>query len=167
MIVTCYCGKEFRTYPSKVAIGRGKYCSTRCSLVKTNEALSKNDASRWEKGRATWNRKPFIFTRSRKGGKMYKLLYLPDHPNASKKGYIREHRFVMEQKIGRTLLANEVVHHLDRNTLNNDVHNLELLTAKEHSRLHVGDTVHKRWSKISPPHHGNNPSPDVSTTSGI
>jgi HNH endonuclease len=59
-----------------------------------------------------------------------------DHPYASKSGYIREHRLIMENKIGRYLLPGEEVHHIDGNTLNNDINNLQLLSKSEHARLH-------------------------------
>lgn len=41
-----------------------------------------------------------------------------------------EHRLVMERTIGRRLLAAEVVHHIDRDGLNNDPTNLELIASK-------------------------------------
>lgn len=46
------------------------------------------------------------------------------------------HRQVMEQKIGRPLTAQDIVHHIDENKLNNDPENLELLTRAEHINLH-------------------------------
>lgn len=42
----------------------------------------------------------------------------------------------MEQYIGRKLLPNEVVHHIDKDKTNNDISNLLLLTQSEHSKLH-------------------------------
>lgn len=56
----------------------------------------------------------------------YVLVYAPDHPNSNRCGYIREHRLVMEKKIGRILLPNEVVHHIDDVKNNNHPDNLEL-----------------------------------------
>lgn len=47
---------------------------------------------------------------------------------------IREHRYIMEQFLGRKLLKNEHVHHIDGNGLNNDINNLELLTNSEHQK---------------------------------
>lgn len=46
------------------------------------------------------------------------------------------HRVIVEQREGRTLARNEVVHHVDRNKLNNDPANLVLLSRAEHTRLH-------------------------------
>jgi hypothetical protein len=48
-----------------------------------------------------------------------------------------QHRYVMEQHIGRELKKDEVVHHKDGNRLNNDISNLELMTAKEHGIHHA------------------------------
>ena len=48
-----------------------------------------------------------------------------------------KHRLIMEQIIGRVLDYNEVVHHIDGNTQNNDILNLKIMSRKNHSRLHV------------------------------
>jgi hypothetical protein len=50
--------------------------------------------------------------------------------------YEREHRRIAESKIGRKLTGEEQVHHKDKNRLNNDPDNLEVLTAEEHYELH-------------------------------
>lgn len=67
----------------------------------------------------------------------YIQLHMPQHPNCDKHGYVYEHRYVMEQAIGRYLTANEVVHHIDENKSNNDISNLMLLTNSEHVALHM------------------------------
>lgn len=48
---------------------------------------------------------------------------------------IREHRLLMENHIGRKLLPSENVHHIDGNTLNNDIENLQIIQHGEHSSL--------------------------------
>jgi uncharacterized protein (DUF1330 family) len=63
-----------------------------------------------------------------RGGRMklkgYWQVKSPDHPFATKKGYVAEHRLVMEQKLGRYLERGEVVHHIDGNRENNSEQNL-------------------------------------------
>lgn len=46
------------------------------------------------------------------------------------------HVFIMENRIGRKLKADECVHHIDGDRLNNDINNLALLTISGHGRLH-------------------------------
>ena len=47
-----------------------------------------------------------------------------------------EHRFVMEQHIGRSLRSGEVVHHINEDRLDNRIENLQLMTKGEHATHH-------------------------------
>lgn len=60
----------------------------------------------------------------------------PIHPKANSKGLYPLHRVVMENKLGRTLLDGEDVHHKDENKFNNDPDNLEVLSKSDHSKKH-------------------------------
>lgn len=66
----------------------------------------------------------------------YNYVYVPEHPKATKNGYVLEHRIVVENNLGRLLNSDEVVHHKDGNKKNNDISNLEVMKRIEHSKLH-------------------------------
>lgn len=70
----------------------------------------------------------------------YRYVYHPEHPSSLKtganKGFVMEHRYVMEKHIGRLLTDDECVHHKDHNKTNNVLDNLELMTNSAHSKLH-------------------------------
>jgi len=46
-------------------------------------------------------------------------------------------RHLLEQKLGRKLLPNEQVHHIDENPLNNELTNLDIVLIGEHQRMHA------------------------------
>lgn len=74
----------------------------------------------------------------------YKRVKAPlDHPYKDKKGYIMEHRLIVEQHIGRYLTKDEEVHHLNGDKLDNRIENLAILSKKEHRRIHLKDSIHK------------------------
>ena len=49
---------------------------------------------------------------------------------------ISAYRFIVEKKIGRKLLPDECVHHIDGNHSNDDPNNLMVMSQLEHNRLH-------------------------------
>jgi len=71
-----------------------------------------------------------------KGGRrkrgQYIMILQHEHPNADKKGYVFEHRLVMEKKLGRYLKNDEFVHHRNAVKLDNRPANLELVIKKIH-----------------------------------
>lgn len=148
MIKVCECGTEFRTYPSKIALGRGKYCSRVCSdkhtLIKKGQHISPE--TEHKKGEKPHNYRGWRLTKSRKNGKYYKLIHVPNHPYSTKAGYVREHRLVMEKELGRYLEPWEVVNHIKEDeTLNNDISNLEVMSKVEHDRMNTPLNIHRRW----------------------
>lgn len=65
--------------------------------------------------------------------KGYILTFCPNHPYANSRGYVPEHRLVMEKKLGRYLLRFEKVHHLDGIKDHNDDSNLKLVSPSNHN----------------------------------
>lgn len=59
----------------------------------------------------------------------YILVKRPDHPCATKAGFVRQHRLVMEEVLGRYLLPEEVVDHKNRDTSDNRPENLQLFAS--------------------------------------
>lgn len=64
------------------------------------------------------------------------LVFSPNHPNASKDGYVLEYRLMMERHIGRYLLPSEIIHHRNGNISDNRIENLEITTFSEHAKIH-------------------------------
>ena len=66
----------------------------------------------------------------------YLFVIVHGHPMADSRGRVLEHRYVMAEHLGRMLTTDEIVHHLDENTRNNDISNLALMLRGEHTNHH-------------------------------
>lgn len=71
----------------------------------------------------------------------YKYLYRPEHPRATQKGYVAEHRLVMEVGLGRYLTEDESVHHKNGVRGDNRPENLELWSTSQPYGQRVEDKV--------------------------
>lgn len=59
-------------------------------------------------------------------------------------------KYLMEQHLGRKLLDNEEVHHIDENPQNNDLDNLEVRTGTNHRKHHASLFVEKSELFVCP-----------------
>jgi hypothetical protein len=59
----------------------------------------------------------------------------------SGKQQIREHRYVMENFLGRKLFPSELIHHKNGNKFDNRIENLEIVTRAQHIKIHeIGES---------------------------
>lgn len=76
----------------------------------------------------------------------YVLVWMPGHPEANRHGYVREHRLVMAQMIGRPLRPGEVVDHRNDVRDDNRPENLRLFASNGE---HLSVTLTGRKSRAS------------------
>jgi len=94
------------------------------TIQKMKEARRGNGNGNW-KGGIVKHREGYIYKHS------------PEHPHADHKGYVFEHRLVAEEKIGRVLSPEEVVHHINGVKDDNRPENLQVYgAASEHHKFH-------------------------------
>ena len=116
------CGKEFWEYKSKIDSFDKHFCSVDCRKKYQKGSKHPN----WKGGR-------FIDTQG------YVVVRNSEYPKGT-----YEHRYNIEQEIGRKLLPNEHVHHKDEDKTNNDPSNLFIMSNSGHTKLH-GKL--NKWSK--------------------
>jgi len=69
-------------------------------------------------------------------GDGYTGIWKPEHPRSTKGGYVKEHRLVIENDIGRFLNTDELVHHINGGRKDNKLKNLYLCSFKDHEKAH-------------------------------
>jgi hypothetical protein len=113
------CGNEFKARQVHIRTGRAKYCSRSCA------ARSKRgeNSGRWNGGRYRSNN-GYVYVKSE------------GHHKQDKYGYVHEAILVLEKKIGRELLPNEVVHHINSIRDDNRPENLAVFLNSEHVKFH-------------------------------
>lgn len=67
--------------------------------------------------------------------KWYVRVRYPQHPRADKQGIVKRSVLIMEQYLGRYLLPEEEVHHINGIITDDRIENLRLTTHKEHRRM--------------------------------
>lgn len=91
---------------------------------------------------------------SYKGGRTveyngYVWEFAPGHHLQNIWGFVPQHRWVAEDKVGRPLADGEHVHHLDGTRTNNHPDNLVVLSKSEHHKAHGAQTRERFLAKIT------------------
>lgn len=120
---TCaFCGRDLFADLANFRKSKRSFCNIQCKA----KGMSGPGAPNWSGGR--------IGKRGKNRGHI--LRYSPAHPNA-RKGYVAEHRLVMESALGRLLSPKEFVHHIDCDPQNNTLDNLDVCSSFQHNAAHA------------------------------
>lgn len=114
------CGTTFPVYRGYAL----NYCSQECRGVTLAERQLGAKNAMWKGGQTV--------TAHNGGGYIKQLA--PGHPNADPRGYVMQHRLVIEQVLGRLLKPTERVHHKNGDRQDNRPENLELWTGVNQSK---------------------------------
>ena len=111
-------------------LGRVKKCS------KTRHPMSEETKARLSASRLRWAEKNASGVTIKPNGYV-------EYTRGENKGRL-VHIVTMEKHIGRRLLPNEVVHHINKDRKDNRIENLQLMTRSEHCRLHTLERHNKQ-----------------------
>ena len=148
---------EIKVYIHQILKGNGKFCSIKCSsdYLRNNPEFKQRMIAFWKANPdKTQHGKPSP-KRGKKSPKTtgdkhpqwrggrhitkdrYIKILKKDHPRADCYGYVLRSHVIVEEKIGRLLKPEEIVHHINRDRTDDRPENLEVLENRSaHLKLH-------------------------------
>lgn len=108
------CKKQFKVY--KYRLNTAFTCSDKCRQARHSVPMKKHYDKKGRNGWTGYNGYRYIFI----DGKM-----------------VLEHRYVVENHFKIKLTGQQNVHHINHNRTDNRIENLEIMSASEHSRMHI------------------------------
>ncbi len=144
------CNKIFEIVPAKFKLGLGRFCSKPCvAKYRTTKVkcICENCGETFEIQPYRYNHGGGKFCSPQCRGKIQSGSNHPQYIGGSvdEFGYrtiiigghrIKEHRWVLEQYLGRELTKDECVHHINGIRDDNNINNLQLMTNSEHCSYH-------------------------------
>ena len=129
--VKCFqCGQEKTIHSCEAEEHKLHFCNMDCQKIWRSQRLLGKNNHKWKPEGHTYN-----------APVGYRYIKCSNHPFSIRDGVVLEHRYVMEQYLGRHLFPDETIHHKNGVKTDNRIENLELWSSAHHKGKKIIDVV--------------------------